>query len=103
MNYFKHKKLLFWMLGIAGVLLILLVIAVIRYWCWSPGSQKPLPAYPDNAIWLERGWLGDDGWFRRHSRNPEDFRSEKKNHCAARITPRKSHFYCLSEAGERSG
>ena len=72
------KKICKSLLRIFIALLIIPGIPVICYFIWQPGSDKPLPEYPDNAIWLGHGWLGDDSWFSRNQRNKDAFRNGEK-------------------------
>ena len=72
------KKLGKSVLRILSVLAIILGVPLVIYLLWRPGSEKPLPAYPGNAIWIGHGWLGDNGWFVRNRRNKADFRDEEK-------------------------
>ena len=65
-------------LRIIAALAVVAIVIVLGYWLWFPGSDAPLPEYSNNAIWLGHGWLGDDGWFERNSRNKDDFRDVKK-------------------------
>ena len=63
-------------IGIA--LAVLLGVPALCYLIWQPGEDTTFPAFPDNAIWIGHGWLGDDGWFDRNGRNRGDFRSGEK-------------------------
>lgn len=48
-----------------------LVIAVpLSYLLWSPGKEVSDGRHDrgQNGIWLQHGWLGDDGWFVRNDR-----------------------------------
>ena len=65
-------------LRIIAALAIIAIMIVLGYGLWFPGSDAPLPEFPNNAIWLGHGWLGDDGWFERNSRSKDDFRDIKK-------------------------
>lgn len=54
------------------ILYTLLVMAVLggAYWLWTPGQIITDGRHDrrSNGIWLQHGWLGDDGWFVRHQR-----------------------------------
>lgn len=65
-------------LRITVALAVVFGIPALCYWIWQPGNDLPLSAYPENAIWLGHGWLGDDSWFERNNRNKDDFRDVKK-------------------------
>ena len=65
-------------LRIVAALAIILGVPALGYLIWQPGSETPLPAFTNNAIWIGHGWLGDDAWFARNGRNPAEFRSEAK-------------------------
>ena len=75
------KTLVKSILRIITALAIVLGVLAACYWIWRPGSNGPLPAFSDNAIWLGHGWLGDDDWFNRNKRDTADFRDADK--CAA--------------------
>ena len=47
------------------------------YCCWSPGKNVTDGRYDRfrNGIWIQHGWLGDDGWFARTGRDPPLFRN----------------------------
>ena len=72
------KKLGKSVLRIIAALTVILGIPTVIYWLWQSGSEEPLPSCSDNAIWIGHGWLGDDAWFARNGRDPEDFRSGDK-------------------------
>ena len=65
---------------IGAVLAIVAGIPFLLYWLWSPGTGEECGRLDrgQNAIWLGHGWLGDDSWFQRNSRNVNDFRSVEK-------------------------
>ena len=63
-------------IGIA--LAVVLGVPALCYLVWQPGSDAPFPDFPDNAVWIGHGWLGDDGWFDRNGRSRGDFRSGEK-------------------------
>jgi hypothetical protein len=64
------------------ILLAVAVIAVLAgiYTAWSPGKAVTTGRHDRkaNGIWLQHGWLGDDTWFTRNSRDTGLFRSEQK-------------------------
>ena len=72
------KKILKSILRILLAVAIFCGIVLLAYALWQPGSNKVLPKFENNAIWLGHGWLGDDLWFKRNKRNFEDFRSAEK-------------------------
>jgi len=65
-------------LRIVAALTIILGVPALSYLIWQPGSETPLPAFTNNAIWIGHGWLGNDAWFARNGRDPAEFRSEAK-------------------------
>ena len=65
-------------LRIIAALAVILGIPSVIYLLWQPGSGEKLPPYPNNAIWIGHGWLGDDVWFDRNRRNKADFRRDEK-------------------------
>jgi hypothetical protein len=78
-NNFKiMKKILKSMLRILLAVAIFCGIVLLVYALWQPGSNKVLPKFENNAIWLGHGWLGDDLWFKRNKQKFEDFRSAEK-------------------------
>ena len=72
------KKILKSMLRILLAVAIFCGIVLLIYVLWQPGSNKVLPKFENNAIWLGHGWFGDDLWFKRNKRNFEDFRNAEK-------------------------
>ncbi len=74
------KKLGKSLLRIATALAIALGVPALLYHLWSPGTVNAQGKFDQkqNAIWLGHGWLGDDLWFLRNSRNFDDFRSKGK-------------------------
>ena len=72
------KKFLKSLLRILLAVAIFCGIVLLIYVLWQPGSNKVLPKFENNAIWLGHGWFGDDLWFKRNKRNFEDFRSAEK-------------------------
>ena len=66
------------MLRILLAVAIFCGIVLLIYVLWQPGSNKVLPKFENNAIWLGHGWFGDDLWFKRNKRNFEDFRNAEK-------------------------
>jgi hypothetical protein len=61
-------------------LLSLLGLGAAAYGVWSPGATVRDGRHDlgRNGIWIQHGWLGDDGWFQRNDRNPALFRSDEK-------------------------
>lgn len=61
-------------------LVLLLVTAAVSYVLWSPGTDLRDGSHDlgTNGIWLQHGWLGDDGWFERNKRDKSNFRSESR-------------------------
>ena len=62
------------------LLAAILGTAGLGYLAWSPG-ETVTDGRDDrgtNGIWLQHGWLGDDGWFERTGRDPAKFRDEEK-------------------------
>jgi hypothetical protein len=59
--------------------LTLVVLAAAAYGLWTPGATIRDGRHDrgTNGIWLQHGWLGDDGWFQRNDRNPTLFRSDE--------------------------
>ena len=49
---------------------LLLVIAGLSYLLWSPGATVTDGRHDknQNGIWLQHGWLGDDGWFEKYNK-----------------------------------
>ena len=72
------KKILKSLLRILLAAAIFYGFVLLAYALWQPGSNKPLPKFENNAIWLGHGWLGDDLWFKRNKQKFEDFRSAEK-------------------------
>lgn len=58
------------------LLLVILTLIAIAYGSWSPGEKVEDGRHDlgSNGMWLQHGWLGDDDWFARHTRDPERFR-----------------------------
>ena len=79
-RYAWLKKLGQSLLRIAVALSVLLGIPALLYWLWTPGIAEAAGKFDQgqNAVWLGHGWLGDDSWFERNSREPELFRSSGK-------------------------
>lgn len=72
------KKILKSLLRILLAAAIFCGFVLLAYALWQPGSNKPLPKFENNAIWLGHGWLGDDLWFKRNKQKFEAFRSAEK-------------------------
>ncbi len=71
------------------VLILLAGMVVISYWIWIPGTQiiDGRHNLNLNGIWIQHGWLGDDAWFERNSRDKSRFRSmEHVNQLAEQLT-----------------
>ena len=79
-RYAWLKKLRQSLLRIAVALSVLLGIPALLYWLWTPGIAEAAGKFDQgqNAVWLGHGWLGDDSWFERNSREPELFRTSGK-------------------------
>ena len=71
-------KLVKSLLRISVALALITGVPALIYKLWQPGSDLPLPEFSNNAVWLGHGWLGDDFWFIRNRRNPDNFRSVEK-------------------------
>lgn len=59
---------------------IVVIVCSIAYWFWAPGidlqdGRNDLGA---NGIWMQHGWLGDDGWFERNHKDKAAFRTPLK-------------------------
>ncbi|MDR0933362.1 MAG: hypothetical protein LBM70_10155 [Victivallales bacterium] len=65
------------LLRIAIALCIVLSVPTLFYYLWKPGAinSEGKLNQGQNAIWLEHGWLGDDAWFARNSREISRYRS----------------------------
>jgi len=76
-----------WRTIVPGVLLILLV--PVSYALWRPGKVVEDGGHDrgHNGIWLQHGWLGDDGWFHRTAKEDQKslFRSEDRIRQLARL------------------
>lgn len=63
------------------VLLLAIAIAAVLAWhAWSP-ERSVIDGRHDlrtNGIWLQHGWLGDDGWFLRNRRDRSRFRNVER-------------------------
>ncbi len=55
-------------------------VAALAWHAWSPGRSVPDGRHDlrTNGIWLQHGWIGDDGWFLRNGRDPSRFRNGAK-------------------------
>ncbi len=73
----KMCALLKSLLRIALALSIVLGVPALLYLLWTPGAAGECNK-GQNAIWLGHGWLGDDSWFRRNSRDSTPFRAPEK-------------------------
>ncbi len=58
------------------LLIIVLGILAIAFKVWTPGVviADGKDDRGTNGIWMQHGWLGDDGWFERNHRNRSTFR-----------------------------
>jgi hypothetical protein len=77
-----------WRTVIPGLLLLLLV--PLGYAVWAPGKEVRDGRHDRgrNGIWLQHGWLGENGWFERNqktNRIPEFRGVEKIQALAARL------------------
>lgn len=71
------RKPLRWIL----LLLVLLVSAVLAWYALAPGRSVVTRGRHDlgtNGIWIQHGWLGDDGWFNRNGRDLKRFRDSAR-------------------------
>ncbi|MCW1886866.1 glycosyl hydrolase family 18 protein [Luteolibacter flavescens] len=50
------------------------------YLCWTPGERITDGRHDlrRNGIWLQHGWMGDDGWFKETERDASNFRDAGK-------------------------
>lgn len=50
---------------------IIAIISVAIYFLWSPGKYEHSGRNDlrSNGIWIQHGWLGDDQWFIRNSKD----------------------------------
>lgn len=64
------------------LLLLIAILGVISlgHVLWSPGASVRDGRHDlrTNGIWLQHGWLGDDGWFRQNGRDTAVFRDDKR-------------------------
>jgi len=67
-------------LGNIGFIILITGALFLCYRLWSPGVLVEDGRFDlgKNGIWLQHGWLGDDGWFNRNKRNPKLFRHPEK-------------------------
>lgn len=72
-------------------LTVLLAMGVLAYACWTPGKRIRDGRHDldRNGIWIQHGWLGDDGWFQRNGRDRTRFRSDA--HVQALETTLRAH------------
>jgi len=63
-----------------GLFLFLLITASSAWLFWSPGKAIADGRHDlkTNGIWIQHGWLGDDGWFTRTRKDPALFRDIEK-------------------------
>ena len=68
------------LLGVLGAL-------GVAYLVWSPGLRVRDGRHDlrSNGIWVQHGWLGDDGWFARNERDASLFRDPKRIRQLARL------------------
>lgn len=61
-------------------LFTLLALGGVAYGLWSPGERVRDGRHDRgrNGIWIQHGWLGDEGWFERNGRDRTRFRSDEK-------------------------
>ncbi|MCP4404284.1 MAG: glycoside hydrolase family 18 protein [bacterium] len=59
---------------------IVIAVFLIGYQLWTPGALFSDGSYDTkrNGIWLQHGWLGDDGWFSRYNKDSAKFRDVAK-------------------------
>ncbi len=64
---------------------VFLAVSFLAYVLWSPGAlvRDGRHDLRTNGIWVQHGWLGDDAWFVRNSRDMDAFRSAEKIHALA--------------------
>ena len=63
------------------LLLTAAIIALAAAYCfWAPGKNVTDGRHNHlrNGIWLQHGWLGDDGWFTRTGRDRRLFRNAER-------------------------
>ena len=67
----KVSRQLLWLL-----VLVAIVTLGVGYALWSPGAvvRDGRHDLRTNGIWLQHGWLGDDKWFERYSKDLGKFR-----------------------------
>lgn len=73
----------------------LILVAGIGYMAWSPGANVTDGRHDlvQNGIWLQHGWLGDDGWFERYNKTDRiiEFRDREQIRALAELL-RRQHF-----------
>jgi hypothetical protein len=80
----SHRMIGLKAVRVALSLCLLLVAAggclVGGYALWSPGAFVTDGSHDmgTNGIWLQHGWLGDDGWFARNNKKSASFRDREK-------------------------
>jgi hypothetical protein len=89
---------------------LLTLLCAAGYAVWSPGRDVRDGRHDRgrNAVWLQHGWLGDDGWFERngkrdritHFRNPDTIRVLSDRLRTHRITDLFPHL-CPSDPDGR--
>jgi hypothetical protein len=69
-----------WLLWAAIILLSIALIFMGYTFLWFPGKVITDGRHDlkTNGIWLQHGWLGDDGWFARTGRDKNLFRDMEK-------------------------
>lgn len=58
---------------------VLVFFAIAGYCVWSPGIDLRDGRHDlrSNGIWMQHGWLGGDGWFKRNKKDATLFRSKE--------------------------
>lgn len=92
-----------------ALLAILAVVAAWRYWPFPAGVDVRDGRHDrgTNGIWLQHGWLGDDGWFQRNGkkdripefRSPEAIRGLAQRLAAHHVTDLFPHLCPTSTDG----
>ena len=56
--------------------IVVLGLPFLAFRLWSPGLELRDGRHDKrtNGIWIQHGWLGDDGWFERNQRDKTKFR-----------------------------
>jgi hypothetical protein len=78
MKILKHLKRSPWRTIL--LLLAVLVVFVLAYLVWSPGTRVRDGRHDlrANAIWIQHGWIGDDSWFQQNRKDKKLFRNDQR-------------------------